>query len=211
MLPGPTIIVDNGVDLGRYDPTPVPREPRISLIGTLGYLPNSDGAQWFVNEVFPLIRRAVPEAVLDLVGRLAIPEVMALAEPPLVTVIPDVPDIRPYYERTRLVIVPLRVGTGTRLKALEGMAASRPVVGTTVGLAGLEVENGKHALIADDPAELAKQVVQVLTDDSLATRLAEAGRALVTERYSWERVSEPFVSAVLAARSTREDRSAASG
>lgn len=197
MLPGPTVVVDNGVDIGRYEPSPVPKEPRIGLIGTLGYLPNLDGARWFVNEVLPRIRSAVPDAQLDLVGRLPLPEVMALAQPPAITVIPDVPDIRPYYERTRVVIVPLRMGTGTRLKALEGMAASRPVVGTSVGLAGLDIEAGKHALVADDPEELANQVIRVLTDDDLAARLARAGRALVTERYSWERVAEPFVKAVL--------------
>jgi glycosyltransferase involved in cell wall biosynthesis len=199
MLPGPSVVVPNGVDTTVHAPSPVPRAPRIVFVGTLGFLPNVDGVLWFVEQVLPLVRRQVPAVELALVGRLATPEVRGLSRLPGVSVHVDVPDVRPYVAAARVSIVPLRVGTGTRLKALESMAAGRPVVGTTVGLAGLHLETGRHALVADDAETFARDVVRVLTDDALAARLAESGRSFVVARYDWERIAGTFVDAVFGA------------
>ena len=113
---------------------------------------------------------------------------------------PDVPDVAPFLERARVTLVPLRIGTGSRLKALEAMAAGRPVAGTSIGLGGLDVEPGREALVADDPAELARAVVQCLTDDELAGRLAAHGRELVERRYSWSTIGADYAE-LLEARS----------
>ena len=99
----------------------------------------------------------------------------------------------PYFESARAVVVPLRVGTGTRLKALEGMAAGRPVVGTAVGMAGIGVEDGVHALVADDPRTFAAAVIDALRRDSLARSLADAGRAHVERNFGWDRIGARFV------------------
>jgi glycosyltransferase involved in cell wall biosynthesis len=104
----------------------------------------------------------------------------------------DVPDVRPYLYRARATVVPLRVGSGTRLKALESMAAGRPVIGTSIGLAGLGIHDGEHALVADAAGTFAQAVVRVLEDDTLATELSLAGRQHVVERFRWETCVAPF-------------------
>jgi glycosyltransferase involved in cell wall biosynthesis len=197
LLPGPTTVIPNGVDVDRFDETRLPVEPRLALIGTLGYLPNVDGATWFVNEVFPLVRRDVADASVDLVGRLPAPEVLDLAARPGVSVYPDVPDVREYFTRARVCVVPLRLGTGTRLKALEAFAAGRPVVGTSVGLAGLDVEDGVHALVADDASGFAERVVALLTAQVDAETLVRNARELVEKKYSWAMIGDQFSQAVL--------------
>jgi glycosyltransferase involved in cell wall biosynthesis len=108
-----------------------------------------------------------------------------------------VPSTLPFLHDARVALVPLRIGSGSRLKALEAMAAGRPVVGTTIGLGGLAYQAGTHALVADDPAGLAEATVRLLRDDALAERLAAAARTLVEDRYRWDRIGEDFADLVV--------------
>jgi polysaccharide biosynthesis protein PslH len=190
-LPGPASVVPNGVDLGKFTASPVPSEPLVVLTGTLGYLPNVDGAKWLVQEVWPAVRAAVPAARLELVGRDPVPEVRDLARADGISVHADVPDTAPYLRRARVAVVPLRVGSGTRLKALEALASGRPVVGTTIGLAGLGLRSGIDAVVADDAAAFAKALIGLLQDSDEATRLARSGRA-VAERFSWSAIGDRY-------------------
>ncbi len=196
-LGGRAIVVPNGVDVDAFHAGPVPPGTEIVLTGTMSYQPNVEGAVWFCREVLPKIRQAVPDATLHLVGRAPLPAVKELVDGTSVRGHFDVPSVAPYLERSRVAVVPLRIGSGTRLKALEAMAAGRPVVGTTIGLEGLGVEAGTHALIADDADAMASAIVDVLTDDRRAAALATAGRLLVERRYRWDRIAEGFVNAVL--------------
>ncbi|MGZ6791325.1 MAG: glycosyltransferase [Mycobacteriales bacterium] len=189
-------VVDNGVDLAAFAPSPLPGAPVVVFTGTLSYAPNVDGTTWFVEHAWPRVRAAVPAAELLVVGRLPAPEVLALAQVPGVSVHPDVPDVRPYLDRSRVCLVPLRMGSGTRLKALEAMSAGRPVAGTAIGLEGLPVRDGEHALVADEPAALADAVVALLTDDALAERLASAARALVEDGYGWDALGARYADAL---------------
>lgn len=191
LLPGPTVVVPNGVDLEAFRPSPLPAEPRLVFTGTLSYLPNVDGLQWFCREVLPLIAAEVSDVVLDIVGRDPVPEVRALADGSRVVLHADVPSVPPYLAAARVCLVPLRIGTGSRLKALEGMAAGRPTVGTTVGLAGLELDG--QAVMADDPRALAEQVVLLLRDHEAAQRLSVEGRAHVEQRFGWDAVGRRLV------------------
>jgi glycosyltransferase involved in cell wall biosynthesis len=195
-LPVPALVVPNGVDLERFRPAPLPAEPRLVFTGMLQWRPNVEGLAWFAAEVLPLVRRTVPEATLSVVGRMPVPEVERLGRLPGVALHADVPSTVPFLHEARVAIVPVRIGSGTRIKALEAMAAGRPVVGTTVGLAGLGVVPGRHALVADDPSAFAEAVVALLADDGLATRLAAAGRELA-ERFSWGAIGERFVDRLL--------------
>lgn len=192
-LPGHTAVVDNGVDLEAFRVTPLPAAPRVVFTGTLSYRPNIDGLTWFVQEVWPRVRARSPEAELLLVGRLPSAEVLALDGHAGVTVHADVPDVRPYLSQARVAVVPLRMGSGTRLKALEAMAAGRPVVGTSIGLEGLRVLDSAEVLVADDPNTLADQVLTLLEDDVPATRLAQAGRAYVEAHHSWTSLGNDWV------------------
>jgi glycosyltransferase involved in cell wall biosynthesis len=194
-MPGATVVVPNGVDIERITPTPLPREPRIVFTGTLGFAPNVDGAVWFCSEVVPRIRAAAPGVIVDLVGRSPVAEVMALAGNG-VNVHTDVPDVVPFLQAARVAVVPLRLGSGTRLKALEAMAASRPVVGTSVGLAGLGVVNGRDALIVDDAAAMGDAIVGLLTDDKRCAELTD-NALKVAEAHSWTRIGSLFTDALL--------------
>jgi glycosyltransferase involved in cell wall biosynthesis len=198
-VPG-AIVVPNGVDIKRFSTSPLPSAPRIVLTGALYTRPNADGAMWFVRDVLPLIRRRVPEARLDLVGLRPGSDVRALAAEPDVALHADVPDVRPFLERARVAVVPLRIGTGTRLKALEAMAAGRPVVGTSIGLGGLLITPNVHALVADGAAAFADAVVRLLTGDRAAAELIRRARQLVEAEYSWSVIGARFTDLTLTPR-----------
>ena len=191
-LSGRGLVVPNGVDLDRYAMAPLVAAPRVVMTATLGYPPNADGAIWFCREVWPHVRSAVPDAELEIVGRQPTAEVRALAAEPGVALHFDVPTVVPYLHSARVAVVPVRVGTGTRLKALEAMAAGRPVAGTTIGLDGIGAVDGVNAAIADDPVELAARVVALLRDNDLATRLAAAARQHVEANFSWTPIAREF-------------------
>jgi glycosyltransferase involved in cell wall biosynthesis len=192
------IVVPNGVDPERFRPTPMSTGRRIVFTGALYTTPNVDGALWFCHEVLPLVRQQEPSVEVDLVGAHPVEEVLALGKLAGVTVYSDVETVAPYLNAARLAVVPIRVGSGSRLKALEALAAGRPVVGTSIGLEGLELRAGEHALVADDTASFAAAVVRLLRDDELASALATAGHACVVRRFSWAAITPAFTDAVLA-------------
>jgi glycosyltransferase involved in cell wall biosynthesis len=196
-LDGRAVVIPNGVDPTRFRPTPLPASATIAFTGTLSWWPNVDGLTWFCRQVLPRIRDRVADARLDIVGRAPLPEVEALARLPGVAVHADVPSVVPWLEGARAAVVPVRIGSGTRLKALEAMAAGRPVAGTAVGMEGLGIDNGVHALVADDPAPLADAVVRLLTDEALASRIAAAGADHARHRFAWDAVGRRFVDALL--------------
>lgn len=185
-------VVPNAVDLDvSASVGPRPREPVVLFPASLDYAPNVDGARWLVESIWPLVRRVLPGAQLLLVGRSPAAEIRALDGRDGVEVHADVPDMADWLRRARVVVVPLRFGTGTRIKALEAMAADRPVVGTTVGLCGLGITDGTHAYIADHAPALASRLVDAIgpSGDSLVS----AARELVEASHTW-----PVVGARLA-------------
>lgn len=183
-LLGIDTVVPNGVDLDEFRPTPLPDEPELVFVGTLGFQPNVEGIAWFCREVLPAITEQVPHVRLTIVGRDPVAEVAALAGDN-VEVVASPPSVLPYLQRARVALVPIRIGSGTRLKALEAMAAGRPVVGTAIGLAGIDLIDGEHALVRDAAADTAVAVTQLLRDDELAERVAARGRRLVEDHYGW--------------------------
>lgn len=191
LLPGTSTVIPNGVDVPGTPPD-LPETPMVLFSGTLGYGPNVDGVLWFGRDVWPRLRERLPEVRWVIAGRQPTAEVAALAELPGVSVQPDVPDMAPYVAAARVAVVPLRFGTGTRLKVLEAWAAGRPVVGTSVGLMGLDYQPGVHALVADDAAGLAAATAAVLTDAAMASRLAVAGRELVADKYDWSQIGQTY-------------------
>jgi glycosyltransferase involved in cell wall biosynthesis len=105
------------------------------------------------------------------------------------TVHGEVPDVRPWLERCAISVVPLRAGSGTRLKILEALSMERAVVSTRIGAEGIDVVDGEHLLLADRPEEFADRVLALMEDEALRQRLGRNGRRLVEERYDWSRVA----------------------
>lgn len=180
-----TAVVPNGVDTRFFAPREGRRERgTILFFGTMSYYPNIDALLFFLREVMPLLRRSYPSARLRIVGAMPPPAIRRW-EGPDVTVTGFVEDVRPYLERASVVVAPLRIGGGTRLKILEAMAMATPVVSTTLGAEGLGVTDGRELLITDGAEAFAAQVGRVLHDDDLAARLGRAGRHLVETAYDW--------------------------
>ena len=192
VMPGPVAIVPNGVDCTAFSPTRLPPHPGVVFTGALHTAPNIDGIRWFVGSVWPEVLAARPDARLDIVGSRPPAEVTGLASTS-VTVHPDVADTEPFLRRARVAVVPLRIGSGSRLKALEAFASGRPVVGTTIGLAGLPARAGVHAEVVDDAAGFAASVIRLLGDDDAASSLAARGHALVVdEELCWADIAPRF-------------------
>ena len=163
--------------------------PVVLLQGSLRYAPNIDGAEWLVTEIGPLLRKRMPTAQIRLVGR-ATAGVERHDNPPQVVVTGLVPDIEPELERADLAVVPLRIGSGTRLKILESFAHRIPVVSTRLGADGLDVEDGVHLLLADDAESFAEACERLLTDPELRKRLVTAAEELYLDRYEWTAAKE---------------------
>jgi sugar transferase (PEP-CTERM/EpsH1 system associated) len=180
-----TAVIPNGVDTEFFRPSAVPIEPgTILFFGAINYYPNTEGLLFFLDEVFPLVKRQQPSARLLIVGQQPPPAIASrAADDVIVTGLVD--DVRPYIERAAVVIAPLRIGGGTRLKIVEAMAMGKPIVATHLGAEGLEVKDGKDILLADTAENFAGQVARVLSDAALARRLGEAARHSAESKYTW--------------------------
>ena len=176
----------NGVDINRCNPLPDEGDtPEVLFIGNMAYQPNVDAAVYFCREVLPLIRSKLPDAKLWIVGIDPGADVRRL-EGNGVFVTGCVSDIVPYYKRSKVCVVPLRAGSGTRLKVLEAMAFGRPVVSTSIGCEGLDVVDGDHILVADGSKLFAEQTIRLLRHKELRTRLAAKAREFVVASYDWD-------------------------
>jgi glycosyltransferase involved in cell wall biosynthesis len=152
-----------------------------------------DAACWFAHEAWPAIRQARPEARLRLVGRRPAPAVQALATIPGVEVVGQVPDVRPYLERSAVAVVPLHIARGVQNKVLEALAMGKATVATPMTLAGLRGAATPGVMTASTAAEWTEVVLHLLDDASLRRRLGEAGRRYVAEHHCWDRCLEPFL------------------
>lgn len=188
-------VVPNGVDTAAVSYAPPSAHHELLYVGQYGYRPNEAAAIELVAEVLPLVRDAVPDATVELVGRNPTEALRAL-EGAGVAVVGAVDEVVHCLHHARVVVVPLRAGSGTRLKILEAMAAGTPVVSTPLGAAGIDAVDGEHLLLGESPADLAAQTVRVLTGDDLAAALSKAARALVEQRYDWD-VFAPVVGGVV--------------
>jgi glycosyltransferase involved in cell wall biosynthesis len=196
-LPGSPEIVPNGVDLDRFTAHPASASADVLFTGSLNYLPNVDGLEWFCRSVWPQVLAARPDARLVVVGRSPVDRVKLLIDPDAgISLHADVESVAPYLRQARVAVVPLRQGSGTRLKALEALASGRPLIGTSTGLAGLGLVDGTDALIRDDAGGLAEAVLAVLDDDSLATALSARGPELALQ-YSWVTLGDRLCDVVM--------------
>ena len=192
-----TTIIPNGVDCKyfdkdlSYEKQPVPeKSPVILFTGTMSWLPNVDAVRYFSHDILPIIRQQFPDAQFVIAGNRPAPDVQKLAEDPGITVTGFVKDIRPFIAGCTVFVVPLRAGAGSRLKILEALAMSKPVVSTMIGAEGLQVTPWKDILIADDPAQFADLIINVINNPDLSKPIGENGHKLVTAQYDWSIIAK---------------------
>lgn len=179
-----------GVDVSQFPPrASAAREKSLLFVGYLRHEPNVTGIRYFCDKILPQVRARMPEVELYIAGAEAPPEILDLNRRPGVRVLGFVPELGPYYERCGAFVVPILSGAGVRVKILEAFAAGVPVVSTPIGAEGLEVEDGKHLLIARNEAEFAAQIEKLLSTPALACELTAAARRLMETRYSWEMIA----------------------
>ncbi|HLX86761.1 MAG TPA: glycosyltransferase family 4 protein [Terriglobales bacterium] len=207
--PDRVTVVPTGVDLAQYRPAsemgprlaPTERArtwgtvsnastPFITFVGAMDWEPNVDGVEYFCSEVWPAIKAEVPEARLRIVGRNPDRRVQNWASESI-EVTGRVPSVVEHLHQSSVVIVPLRIGGGTRLKIYEAMATAKAVVSTTIGAEGLDVHHGRDIILADDPRSFAQAVIMLLRDPELRGRYEKAA-AETAARYDWPAIGERF-------------------
>lgn len=184
-----------GVDTDFFQPMRRQENSKSMLsIGTMHWPPNIDSMLFFSREIFPLIKERISGCTLTIAGQRPSPSILALASDPAIFVTGYVDDVRDIAGNCGVFIVPLRSGSGVRVKILNAMAMGLPIVSTSIGAEGLDVVSGEHLIIADSPERFAQAVIRVLTDRELAARLGENARKLVCEEYSWSIIGKRLLS-----------------
>jgi sugar transferase (PEP-CTERM/EpsH1 system associated) len=216
-----TVAIPNGVDLDYFRPendgpqpwTPLTDADRTNLVfvGALDYRANIDGITWFVSEIWPLLRREMPQLTLGLVGRNPAPAVQKLAAVAGIRVFGTVPDVRPYISAADLVIAPLRIARGIQNKVLEAMAMGKPVVCSPAALEGIDATPDHDALVAATATGWVSAVGRLRGETTTRERISQHGRELVLGKYSWEATLAALNGILIPFSSLCEDDAAARG
>lgn len=190
--PDRVTVVPTGVDLAQYSPAPDPSEtaPLVTFVGAMDWEPNIDGVDYFCREIWPSILAEVPEARFRIVGRNPGRRVQRWASE-TVEVTGPVASVVEHLRQSAVVVVPLRIGGGTRLKIYEAMAAAKPVVSTTIGAEGLDVKHGRDIILADDVRSFSQAAVMLLRDSVLRSRYGQAA-AETASRFDWPAIGQRF-------------------
>lgn len=187
-------VIPNSIDFTQYKAVKdfneqILNNKIILFCGHMGYRPNTEGIEWFKNKVFPLIKKEEPNIKLYIVGRTPNDKILDYHDGKSIFVFKDVPSVLPYYQESSLVIVPIHIGGGTRIKAIEALACKRPVVATTIGIEGLELINNKHCHISDTPEAFASSCIKLLNNYDLASQLVNNGYQFA-EKYDTKNIAE---------------------
>ena len=184
-------VVPTGVDVSKFSYEPVDvTEPIVVFTGSMDWNPNIDGVEYFCRDVWPSVLARVPDARLQIVGRDPHPRVRRLASPS-VEVTGTVQSVVEHLRAAAVLVVPLRIGGGTRIKIYEGMALGKPTVSTSIGAEGLDVRPGHDIVLADAPAPFADAIVELLRDPALRRRYGAAAAA-TARGFDWSNIAERF-------------------
>lgn len=185
------LAVSNGVDTGYFNPAGdfEPRPPAVAptliFTGAMDYRPNVDAVLWFVEQVWPQVRAAKPDARFLIVGAKPSPEVRKLDRHDGVTVTGRVDDVRPYIAAADVAVAPLRIARGIQNKVLEAMAMAKPVVATGAAFEGIDAMPGEHLLVEEAPPAFAARILALLDNPAAARTIGSAARAHVVAHYGW--------------------------
>lgn len=184
-------VIENGVDTEFFSERQRKDfNPNIIFTAWFKYYPNAIAAIDFVNNIFPKIKKEIPDLKFYIVGKEPPEKVKNLAKTEGVIVTGYVDDVRDYLANADAAVIPLQIGGGTRLKILEAMSMKIPVVSTALGAEGLEVENEKNILIAETDKDFALKVVRIMKDKKLSKKLSDNGKLLAFHKYNWDIIGE---------------------
>jgi glycosyltransferase involved in cell wall biosynthesis len=187
------IAVDAASVTARSTPWPA---PALLFLGGLHWPPNAEALGFFIRDIWPIVLRARPDATLVSVGRDDHPMAPVWRRTPGVTLTGWVEDIEPHVASSRVLVVPMRAGSGMRVKILEAMARGLPIVSTSLGCEGIDIRSAEHLLVADDPKAFAAAVLQLMTDGDLCSSLAASARRLALARYDVQVVATTVLQAI---------------
>jgi len=187
--------VGNGVDIDYFQPQERLQDgpPTLVFTGTMDYRPNVEGVCWFAEEVWPALRRDVPDLTFSIVGRNPTRAVRRLANVPGVNVTGSVPDVRPYLTKATLALAPLLMARGIQNKVLEAMAMGRAVVASPTALEGLEVQIGAEVIEAQAPDEWQREILDLLQNNTRREGIEHAARSCVERKYTWDARLQPML------------------
>jgi polysaccharide biosynthesis protein PslH len=186
-------VIPNGVDINYFTPHSVTsQEPTLLFTGTMSYEPNRDAVEYFIENIFPYVIRTNPTCKFVIAGAHAVEVFKHHLENRNIEIISSPKDMRPIYNIAWIVVVPLRSGSGTRLKILEAMAMEKPLVSTSIGAEGLKVRDGTQLFIADDPEKFAEKINLLILDKNISRTLISVAKKTVLDLYSWEKTSNFF-------------------
>ena len=182
---------------------------KLMYVGFLGWEPNSQGLLWFIEKVWPQLVKRHPDLLFDIVGKNPDQRLQRIvAQHKGISLKGFVPDLQEIYRDSRVSVAPLLFGSGMKVKVLDAMARGMPTVTTSVGAEGIDLEPGKHLLVADDAAAMAASIDSLLTDPQLWQHLQHNSRMLIAERYTWRQL---FTRMHLAMASRLREKTAAPG
>jgi len=191
-------IIPNGVDHAYFNPgnTDTEKEdtrPVIAFFGAMDYYANVDGALWFTEKILPLIKKKVPEVLFYIVGSNPDPRLKALTTDPCIKVTGFVEDIREYYARAKVCVIPLRIARGVQNKVLEAMSMGKAIVTTSQAVQGIEVYDDSLLKIENDSNEYAARVIDLLQNNSLRQKMGRAARDYIKEKFNWDTHMKGFL------------------
>ena len=184
--------LSNGVDLEYFSPEKVDKEKhptaqhKLVFSGAMDYWPNVEGAVWFAEKIFPLVKESCPHAVFCIAGRNPTDDILALKKISGVEVTGTVPDMRDHLATATICVVPLLIARGIQNKVLEAMAMEKPVIATTGAATGTKAVDGKELIIADKEKEMANEIVALLADPERLRDIGSMARVYVEREHSWE-------------------------
>ncbi len=188
-------VINTGVDTQYFRPgaSQLIEPNSVAFVGAFRHQPNIDAMTYFCSEVFPLILDQVPKARLYIVGSSPPEAILKLGNHPQIEVTGFVPDIREYYRKAQVIVVPVRTGVGIRGKILEGWAAGKAMVATPVACLGIRAIHGENIMVADSPGDFATWTVALLRNPDFCLKLARAGRRTAERHYDWAHLGEQLV------------------
>jgi len=188
--------IGNGVDLSFFNPShasPLKKNgPALVFTGAMDYPPNIEGISWFSEEIFPVVRKTIPDLLLYIVGSRPSEKVLRLDRQEGVTVTGYVKDIRDYLAMADICIAPLRIARGIQNKVLEAMAMGKATVCTPEALEGIPARPGEHLVVADGEERFAVQLIKLLTDRAAAALLGNQARRFIEKEFSWDAQLSPL-------------------